>query len=255
MISALHKLIHHYTLLRKFYKPNGYGLFKGVYATFDEAVKNAPTQNKTGYNTTELAQFYSNTLTTELAEYDYPVLVWLAKIIQPNTTLFDLGGNVGTHYTKYAPILNLAQLKSYTVCDLEQIIEEGKTTNPRPNLTYTTNNTDAANADVWLSSGTLQYIENFNLVHYFNSLGNKPKHIIINRLPVHKSMQFVSLQNGGLSYYPQYIFNETLFLNQFETLGYTLIDQWFDKNDGCFIPFHQQHNKVLYKGFYFELID
>ncbi|MBC7412495.1 MAG: methyltransferase, TIGR04325 family [Bacteroidia bacterium] len=254
MISALNKLIHHYKLDRKFHKPTGYGLFKGVYATFDEAKKSAPNKNKTGYNTAELAQFYSNTLTTQLAEYDYPVLVWLSKIIKPNGTLFDLGGNVGTHYTKYSPILNLEQLKQYTVCDLEQIIEEGEKTNPRPNLKYTTNNTEAANAEIWLSSGTLQYIEDFNIVNYFNKLSTKPKHVIINRLPFHPTMQFVSLQNGGLNYYPQYIFYETLFLNQFELLGYKLIDQWFDKNDGCFIPFHQQHNKVLYKGFYFELI-
>lgn len=253
MIFTLAKILKHWRLYKVFAKPLGYGAFKGVFSSFTEARKAIPKHAKQGYNHEKLANDYVRNLTLDLAQYDYPVLFWLNKILTPSDTVFDIGGNVGTHYFKYEPHTIIKTIKSYTVADLPHIIEAGQKLNQYSNLHFTSDINNAINADVLFTSGTLQYIENFNLSSFIKQSAKLPAHLLINRLPLHPSKSFVTLQNGGLTYYPQYVFIYDLFIEELEKIGYIKVDEWIDYVDKVIIPFKPVHNKVIYKGFYFKL--
>jgi putative methyltransferase (TIGR04325 family) len=81
----------------------------------------------------------------------------------------------------------------------------------------------------------------------------KPKHLLVNRLPLYEGEKFVTLQNGGKVFYPSYVFNQSNFIDSFKEIGYELIDIWEDWNDSCIIPFHPEKSLLFYRGLYFKL--
>jgi putative methyltransferase (TIGR04325 family) len=82
-----------------------------------------------------------------------------------------------------------------------------------------------------------------------------PNHLLINRLPLYDGKQFVSLQNGGKVFYPQYIFNRKQFIDSLTDIGYKLVDIWEDRVDSCIIPFHSGYSVPVYSGLYFTLLN
>jgi putative methyltransferase (TIGR04325 family) len=74
---------------------------------------------------------------------------------------------------------------------------------------------------------------------------------LINRLPLYDGEKFVTLINGGLVYYPQYIFNGEEFIGAIVQQGYQLADSWDDFGASCFIPFHPEKDIRACKGLYF----
>lgn len=83
-------------------------------------------------------------------------------------------------------------------------------------------------------------------------LAEKPQHLLINRLPLYDGEQFVTLQNGGQVFYPQYVFNQSDFINSLIDLGYELVDRWEDHELTCIIPFHPDQSVHFYHGLYFR---
>ena len=105
--------------------------------------------------------------------------------------------------------------------------------------------------EILLASGSLQYLASPDLLEKLIDKNIRPTHILINQLPVYDGQRFVTLQNGGLVYYPQYVFNHEEFIEAIARLGYELIDFWDDIANSCVIPFHPEKSIYAYKGFYF----
>src|SRR5262249_36069184 len=78
-----------------------------------------------------------------------------------------------------------------------------------------------------------------------------PRHILIDQLPLYEGPRFVTLQNGGLVRYPQYVFNRRQFLTAIAGLGYELVDSW-DCNFSCIVPFHRDRTVRKYTGLCFS---
>jgi len=228
-----------------------YGCFKGVYNSFEEAVQSAPKTKKIGYDHDSLAEWYAKELDETVKDYDYPVLFWLEKLLTEQSTLFDFGGNVGTHYYQYRGYLKLKETVKWIVLDLPEIVKAGKKYRQEPNLFFTDNLEETQNADIMLASGVVQYIDDFSV--FINSLHFTPRHLLINRIPLYDGERFVTLQNGGEVFYPQYVFNRKEFIATVEQAGYELKDEWVDRMDGCFIPFNPKNSLPNYTGLYFEL--
>jgi putative methyltransferase (TIGR04325 family) len=114
------------------------------------------------------------------------------------------------------------------------------------NLTFTTNFADADGQDLLLASGSVQYVG--DLGEMLRGLQRPPKHLLINRLPLYDGPRFVTLQNEGPVFCPQYIFNRDEFVNSLGTAGYELVDVWDDPVDSAVIPFHV--TVVPYQGMY-----
>jgi putative methyltransferase (TIGR04325 family) len=240
-----------------------YGCFWGIFETLDQAIQAAPKTKPIGYDNDELAQEYVQMLESEdwehtnelIRPYDYPVLFWLNSIFNHDSsnTVFDFGGNVGIHFYSYKKYLSLDS-KNWIIYDFPKIVATGKALAAKrgiDNLNFTTSMDDASQADIFLASGSAQYVENFSGM--IQSLPHSPKHILINRLPLYDGKQFATLQNGGKVFYAQYVFNQTQFIKGFEQAGYDLLDIWKDPSDGCVLLDNPEHSVLDYHGFYLRL--
>ena len=232
-----------------------YGCFRGVFATFEEATSAAPKTKPLGYDDPRLAQEYKQDLDKKAREYDYPVLFWLKDLIGPGARVFDLGGNVGTHFYTYEKYLEYPPDIGWTVCDVPAIARTGEElarAEGRQELTFTTQPEEADGAHIFIASGSIQYI--YSLSDFLSSLPVKPRHLLLNRLPLYNGEQFVTLQNGGQVFYPQYVFNKDEFMGSIGRLGYKLVDMWNDRIDSCIIPFHPSRSLPYYYGCYFKCV-
>ncbi|MGJ0367745.1 hypothetical protein NG777_06530 [Aliarcobacter cryaerophilus] len=66
---------------------------------------------------------------------------------------------------------------------------------------------------------------------------------------------FVTIQNMGTTFSPQYVFNKNTFIQDMENIGYELIDEWRSLFDRCIIPFNRSISVSAYTGLYFKLKD
>jgi putative methyltransferase (TIGR04325 family) len=241
---------------------NGYGLSLGVFPTVAEAIQSAPRTKTIGYNSVELAEEYAEMLEAGnwensgrvIAEYDYPVLMWLNLIFQDlgeNISIFDFGGNVGVHFYAYQNYLKYPQNLRWQVCDLPEIVKAGAEIAQKRSikaLSFTSSWEEILNLDIFIASGSIHYVDNFAQKL---SQTNKPKHLLINRLPLYDGDQFVTLQNGGKVFYPSYVFNKSNFIGDLEALGYEMVDIWEDRIDAWVIPPHK--SAPFCYGIYFKL--
>lgn len=233
---------------------NCYACFRGVYETLEAAVADAPQTKPLGYDHVVLAEEYTYNLPTRVEAFDYPVLFWLQPLIAPDLRIFDLGGNVGVHFYVYERYLAYPSDLRWTVCDVPAIMAAGQAlaaTKGRRQLGWTTDIADADGADILLGSGSIQYIA--SLADLLATLPTKPRHLLLNRLPLYEGAQFVTLQNGGQVFYPQYVFNRRDFIHSLQALGYELVDVWKDTVDSCRIPFHWNRSLPYYHGLYLKL--
>ncbi len=261
-IPFARQLYRHYQELeyeRQFVGDKGYGCFRGVHKTFEEAIRSAPKTKSIGYNNLELAHEYRQSveLETSVQSYDYPVMLWLNLIFSINSnniSIFDFGGNVGIHFYAYEKYIKYPDNLKWIICDLPAIVKAGKELaqkRHRLELVFTENFEEASGKDVLLASGSIQYVE--DLTQSLLSLSKKPKHLLINRMPLYDGSQFVTLQNGGKVFYPSYVFNKTEFIESLNQVGYQMVDIWEDRVDSCVIPFYPEKSCPFYYGLYFKL--
>ena len=236
-----------------------YGAFKGFYNNFQEARSNLQISANTGYNNLDSANRLLNFMDEsqkQIFEHEYPTFFWLNNILnnynKNNINIFDFGGAYGWHFFK---ILKYALNNNFTwtVYDVEEIIKIAKDKFENDRLKFTTNFGEINESDIFFSSGAIQYAEDFSLSLSLSKLPNKPKHILLSRLPMQDNIkQFVTLQNTSSSFSPQYVFNRKDFISSLENIGYELIDTWRGY-DSCYIPFHKNKSIRYYTGFYFKL--
>ncbi len=214
-------------------------------------------RKRIGYNHRDLALAFGAELNLRLDSSDYPVLYHLQRIIQKPCTVLDLGGNVGTHYLRYRKYLNLENI-NWIVCDLPEITKVGRERCAEmSNIEFINDFVEikSAQIDVFLACGTLQYIDIDSpdpLLQRLIDMGKRPAHILIDVLPLYDGKQFVTLQNGGLVRYPQYVFNREGFIRAITNLGYDLVDLWDNRFDSCVIPFHPKRSVHAYTGLCFS---
>jgi len=231
-----------------------YGCYRGIFETFEQAIAAAPKNSKIGYNYPELAKEYQTSFGKEIASYDYPMLFWLKELLKEDCTLFDFGGNVGIHFYSYERYLSYPHNLKWVVCDLPAIVKAGEELVKQENrteLSFTTMIEQAEKADIFMASGSVQYLG--SLSASLAKLTDKPKHLLINRLPLCQGKTFVTLQNGGLVLYPLYVFNRQEFIDSICGIGYRIIDTWKDRSEPCAVPFHPEFNSLTFNGLYFKL--
>ncbi len=239
----------------RFPTPSGYARYRGIFETPEQAIAAAPKNRKIGYDHDELAQEYRDQFAQSIGFYDYPMLFWLQKLLQQGSTLFDFGGNIGTHFYTYEKYLTYPANLQWTVCELPAIVAVGESLLPaeqRSQLRFTSQFEDAEGADIFIASGSVQYID--SLANRLAQLQHQPNHILLGRFPLCEGKSFVTLQNGGLVFYPVHVFNKQNFVDSIVALGYELIDQWRDPGEPCAVPFHPEFKSLMFHGLYFKAI-
>jgi len=227
--------------------------FRGIFDTFEEALESAPDTKVKGFDVPEFEGYFDGRRSS-IFLYDYPILFWLDRVLKDNSKVFDIGGNVGVHYMGYQPYLKTLEQLQWEVCEVPIVVEAGKkfaeSEGISNQLSFTSQMENADGADVLLSQGTLQYIDNPVLPDLLASLDKAPAHLLLGKLPLYDGETYVTLQNGDVHFVAQRVFNRSKFLGALEELGYRLIDEWQDHSRSCIVPFHPEHNVPVFTGLY-----
>jgi putative methyltransferase (TIGR04325 family) len=233
------------------------GSFRGVYSNFAEANLSAPKSKPLGFNCPEYAQEFTDRR-TKIFSFDYPMLFWLSCVMSKGCKIFDLGGHTGTHFYSYANYLTYPPGLSWVVCDLPEITRAGEELARKENqaaISFTNRIMDASGSDILIAAGSLQYIESPLVSVMLSKLERKPAHLLINKLPLYSGEQFVTLQNGGAAFHPQYVFNREAFIQSLVSLGYRVKDMWSVETHSGRIPFHPERSFNCHSGLYLNLED
>jgi putative methyltransferase (TIGR04325 family) len=238
----------------KHFASDGYGCFRGVFSSFSEANRSAPRSKPLGFNHQAYALEFESRLTRVFA-FDYPVLFWLVRLLEPGVQVFDYGGHRGTNFYAYARYLTYPADFHWTVCDLPEIVKAGEALARERNcnaLSFTTEFDRAADAHILLAAGSIQYIESPRFNESLAALARRPVHLLLNKLPLHNTREFVTLQNGGPAFHPQYVFQRQPFIDSIVSLGYELVDSWEVPTHPGEIPFYPGASFRCHTGLYFR---
>jgi putative methyltransferase (TIGR04325 family) len=188
-------------------------------------------------------------------ESDYAVLFWLRRILdeEPNAHVFDFGGHVGVSYHGWQGYLDYAPGLRWTVYDMPAITKVGEELARERNssqLSFTNSVDGACDCDVFLSAGALQYCDE-SLVEVLARAGARPRHIILNKLPLYDGESFVTVQSTGRAFHAYRVFNRAEFVRSIEALGYHAVDDWQNRETSCLVPFARGKEIEAYSGYYF----
>jgi putative methyltransferase (TIGR04325 family) len=227
-------------------------LFRGIYPDFATAARDLPTNRPIGYDNPESAfRIFDEWL--QIYAYDYPIMVWLGKLLPHASVVFDWGGNVALKYFAYRKYLSYPSNLEWRVCELPAIVEAGRGVAAREGasaVTFTTAFEDIAGADILLAAGSLHFIEDpFALLRGAATL---PKHLLLAKVPTYDRPSAVTLSNMGTAICLYHLFNRAEFVAKIEALGYRLVDEWQTSDGYCRVPFYPDHAIDAYSGFYFE---
>lgn len=231
---------------------NAPGAFRGVFPSFGEAVASAPQTRPLGYDNPQAAALWAE---RPIFAEDYAVLFWLKSLAQPGFRMFDYGGHTGAVYDAFARVLQLPDGFDWNIYDVPAVVEEGRKISlvrHRPHVRFTTEFGDAAGVDVLLASGSLQYVD-IPFHERLVALERRPMHIIVNQLPLHDELEFVTLQSIGTAFCPYRVFHRRRFVDSLESIGYETVDSWSNRCKKCRIPTYPQHAVEHYSGAYFRL--
>jgi putative methyltransferase (TIGR04325 family) len=110
----------------------------------------------------------------------------------------------------------------------------------------------SSNSDIWLSAGALQYMSDARPRQLLERCAARPRHILLNKLPLHHGDDFVTTQNiGSGSFAPVRVFNRRRYIQEFEALGYTLWDKWLVPELSLYLPGHDERSIPSFSGLYF----
>jgi putative methyltransferase (TIGR04325 family) len=228
---------------------------RGVFDSFEDAIASAPHDKPIGYDHPTVAAHYANNVEELSSDFDYPLLFHLNHALTRRKrplTVFDLGGNLGVQYRLCRKYLDLSSVQ-WVVCDVPAIAAAGRDMYADdPNISFVTDigELSAASFDVFLAAGSLQHVDLDVALRAIERSPASPELLIITTAPVHEGPPFVSLQNGGLSYYPHQVFNRAELLSRFEAAGFILKDEWREST-GLRIPFHPERSIPRLSGFCF----
>jgi putative methyltransferase (TIGR04325 family) len=228
-------------------------LFRGVFATFEEAERSAPRTRPLGYDHPGPAAMYLER-TRKVYPTDYPVLFWLQKLFREGQTrVFDLGGHTGVSYYSYRRYLDYPATLRWQVHDVPAVVQQGRhlaaEMDRGGHLSFADRFDEAEGADILFALGSLQYLPE-TLAERVGNLKNPPRHLMLNLIPLHERLSYFTLQSIGTAFCPYRITALSEFQSAYERLGYEVVDSWENPEKRCEIPFHPEHSLNRYCGLY-----
>ncbi len=243
---------------RRFTAHTGRNIYRGVYDSFEAAARSAPRCKPIGYDNPSSAEIYVDRLQRILPS-DYPVIYWLACLFSAGCrTVLDLGGNVGNSYYAYSRYLKYPDSVEWIVHDVPAVLRVARRlacdNEQAEALKFVDRCSDAGCVDILLSNGALQFLP-VTLSGLMATLAGRPRHLLINRFPLHPSKDYFTLQSIGSAFCPYHVAAEPKFLDEVTSLGYELVDRWRVPELRCRIPFVPPgHSIDGYAGFHFKAV-
>lgn len=228
--------------------------FQGVFANRDAAVAAVPSKYTVGYDNDNVVDLNFDWM-CKVAPWDYPVILWLNKLLPDNPRLLDAGGHMGTKYRAFQPYIDLSAV-DWTIYDVPAITRAGETRAREEGLTslrFISDLEGCDTPDILLASGLLQYLD-MPLEALFKQLPQPPKHVILNKVALHDRDTLFTLENFYSGLVPFQIRNESAFRKELEKLGYRIVDEWEIPDLTHNIPTHPEVGSFINKGFYLTRI-
>jgi putative methyltransferase (TIGR04325 family) len=230
------------------------GSCRGIFPTRRDAELAAASLGPVGYNENLVFGPEIMGKPCDMRKRDYPVLFWLSKSLAEGCKILNLGGSAGTEYFTYRQFLQFPERVIWTVCELPHVVEFGRSLAnavDAPELAFTTRIEEGAGADIFLSSGALQYLEQ-DLAMCLRRLQPRPPRVLVNRIPLYDGETFFTIQSSSGSVVPYRVQNRQELVDSMSELDYQLVDCWSEKRE-VVIPFHPQRSVDEFYGFYFAL--
>jgi len=229
--------------------------YRGIYASYAEALRAVPPALRDSYDTDDAAARYRER-TRQLTTSDYPVLYWVSRLIdEGQRRIFDLGGHIGVAYYAFQRFRPFPGDLRWTVSDLPTTMTAGRAWaqahDATGQLAFAQDKREASGQDVLLLIGAVQYFD-FDFVAWLASLPAPPPHLIVSLTPVHPSRDFHTLQNMGFACVPYHVHAGPAFLEALAGAGYRVVDTWCSEERECRIPFAHDHDVEGYSGFYLQ---
>lgn len=243
-----------------FRRPYRHGnLYLGVFPTYEEAAKHARSlateQLPPDYDQSAVAAMYREQIAS-IRSSDYPCLHWVDHALASGARrVFDLGGHVGIAYYGFKRYLAFPSDIDWCVHDLTHAMAAGQSLaqdlQEQRNIRFTPDVEDAAGADLFISSGALQYLP-YRLPELLARLPRRPRHVMFNRTPLHPSKRYYTLQNLGIAICPYLVDSAPALIDDMAELGYQVVDHWQLHERTLRIPFHDDAAIDCYHGYCFE---
>lgn len=242
---------------KQFLSADGFASYSGVFHSFEQARQSLPASQE--FDVEALTQEYVLMRTKKVFAYDYPVLWWLAAAFRNGGHgVLDIGGSVGVHYYAYQQFLELPKGLKWTVAEVPSVVRAGErlvSERQSDSLVFCTDldsEVGRTDADVWLAAGSLQYLEQPSIPRLLRHTGRRPRHILLNKLPLYNGQPFVTTQNlGEHCYAPVHVFNRSAFINSIMAEGYVLRDEWRVHERSLYIPGFGDRSFSSFSGLYF----
>lgn len=235
------------------------GVCRGVFDTYEEAVRAAPSSLPLGYDNPNAAALYRDRI-ERVYPSDYPAMHWLQKAFEAQVRrIFDLGGHVGISYYAYRRYLAYPEGMSWQVCDVPAVVKAGQYLSrergePEGRLSFTEQFEEAQHADLLFSSGCLQYLPE-TLAQRLATLPSRPRWIIVNLIPLHESKSYWTVQSIAEAFCPYRIQRKDAFFAELQALGYELLDTWENLEKACVVQFEPEYSLDRYMGAALRLTD
>lgn len=240
---------------RKFSTHVNVNYFRGVFKSFNEAMASAPKTKPVGYDNPDSAKMYKERGQTVYST-DYPVLLWMMKIQNQFSSVFDFGGHFGVHYYSYQKVIDFNLIQKWTICDVEQVCEEGKriaiAEDRLGKIDFVSDISLCNHYDLFLANGSLQYLE-WELHDKLISLNKLPPFLIVNMTPLHPHHETITLNNIGTAFCPYYLRLEEKFFQGLNSIGYKIVDTWRNEAKSCNIAFEPDRSLNHYQGAFLVL--
>jgi putative methyltransferase (TIGR04325 family) len=237
--------------LRRRLTPPQINVYSGVFESFEEARAAIPARGLVGYDHPELAGWYREQLDHVQSE-DYAALFWMERLLTGVQTVFDFGGHVGLHFHAWSRVLTLPEAVHWTVCEVAAVVEAGRALarerGVEQRLDFTTDVTKADGASVFVASGSLQYLQPGFLWRSLTGLRRRPRYLLLNKLPVHPSRDFITVQDTGASFHPYTVVSQPTLDTQLADLGYHRLDGWKASGLECRVPLQPELDVLEYSG-------
>lgn len=242
----------------QFFSSSGTFAYYGLFESFEEARAWLPKTPE--FNSELLVTEYVEVRSKRVFEYDYPVMWRLEHALRHGAKgILDIGGSVGVHYYAYLPYIQQLERQHWQVVEVPAIAAVGRKLakqNAAKGLCFLEDLDQAvrsAKQDIWLSAGAIQYVEDGRPDLLLRRAGTRPRHVLLNKLPLYDGPDFVTTQNiGDGSYSPLHVYNRQRFVERIQSLGYRLKDEWAVNERSLHLPGHPERCVPTFSGFYFE---
>jgi putative methyltransferase (TIGR04325 family) len=242
---------------QQFLSHEGLGAHFGVFDSFVAARSWLPPTSE--FDHPALAAEYVDVRAKKVFAYDYPVMHWLQRGLQGGSTrILDIGGSVGVHYYAYRGYFDMPPDLCWSVVEVPAITAIGQDLAEKNGATALRfvedlHGTAMESAyDVWIAAGALHYLENARPEQLLSLTVTRPKHILLNKVPLHSGEDFVTAQNIGEGHFaPLHVYNRARFIQNISQQGYTLWDEWPVHERSMHIPGHPERSFPSFTGLYF----